>query len=178
MHVSVSFLASFSTFLLLLVHPCAWTLSLGVTAVVQAVVTKIAKRLLAQKRPDGAPFADPGMPSSHASMLFFLAAFVSAHQDSLLLSLSLLATAAVLSVLRVRAGYHTYAQIAAGAALGLAGAAVASSVTDAYVQLDDVIAANETAYRVVATAVTAVAYTQKAILKRIAGTVAGKPRTA
>ena len=46
-------------------------------AVLNALLSKVLKRLLNEARPAGAPLADPGMPSSHAQSLFFFASYLS-----------------------------------------------------------------------------------------------------
>ena len=43
-----------------------------------AVLGKTLKRVLKQKRPDGAPLVDPGMPSSHDMSVFFLSGYLCA----------------------------------------------------------------------------------------------------
>lgn len=82
--------------------------------------TEGLKLAINQRRPDGAPFTDPGMPSSHALVSVFLAVGWAQLARSRSVSAALLAAAAVISVLRVLCGYHTYAQIAVGAVLGAA----------------------------------------------------------
>jgi membrane-associated phospholipid phosphatase len=51
---------------------------LVIGALANAAFGKLAKQWLAQPRPGGALLSDPGMPSSHALSLFFLASFVAA----------------------------------------------------------------------------------------------------
>lgn len=84
----------------------------GIGATVLA--TKL-KRLVNQKRPEGAPFTDPGMPSSHALVSFFVA---NAWRPHLQGSPWTMVAATVVSVLRVLCGYHTVPQIAVGGLLG------------------------------------------------------------
>ena len=45
-------------------------------AVLNALLSKVLKRLLKSPRPSGAPLADPGMPSSHAQSLFYLGTYL------------------------------------------------------------------------------------------------------
>jgi len=97
-------------------------------ALSNAVLGKVLKRILRQKRPTGAPLADPGMPSSHAMSLFFLSSYLCAailawtptwlpaHRAAVMGSLLAFATSS--AAWRVRAGLHTPAQIVAGALLG------------------------------------------------------------
>ena len=56
----------------------ALAVSVIVGALSNAVLGKVLKRILRQKRPDGAPLADPGMPSSHAMSLLFLSCYLCA----------------------------------------------------------------------------------------------------
>ena len=79
-------------------------------AVLNALLSKVLKRLLKSPRPSGAPLADPGMPSSHAQSLFYLATYVSlALLDSPDYSVAVKATASLVIVLGVRALCHTCA---------------------------------------------------------------------
>jgi membrane-associated phospholipid phosphatase len=80
------------------------------------------KRLINQQRPDGAPFIDPGMPSSHALVATFAASAWAVHLQRAGASVALLASAAVVSGLRVVTGCHTWAQVIVGIAVGAAGA--------------------------------------------------------
>ena len=123
-------------------------------ALVNALLGKKLKRWLSQPRPGGAPLPDPGMPSSHALSLFFLATFAATDclqgvwqspspapatveaaastlvWPSTIVAPSLLLGAALLSYLRVRNGLHTAAQVAVGAALGLVNGAAWSAAVD------------------------------------------------
>jgi len=106
---------------------------------------KLLKSALNHARPAGAPRADPGMPSSHANSLAFLAAtaalelarihdalagagaggggaMLDAARGGRLAQLAVLGAGAFLSWLRVCAGFHSPAQVWAGAALGGGGA--------------------------------------------------------
>jgi len=85
-------------------------------------LTEALKKLFDQRRPDGAPIADPGMPSSHALVTFFAAvSWASVVDPSVLggtIRVLLVGAAATVAVLRVVCGYHSVAQIAVGAGLG------------------------------------------------------------
>ncbi|EKX51638.1 hypothetical protein GUITHDRAFT_134529 [Guillardia theta CCMP2712] len=92
-----------------------------------AALGKLLKRLLAEKRPDGAPVSDPGMPSSHAMSLFFLSLYLSAAINvwtdwpmaaRTIVTSSLLIFSTYSAAWRVRAGFHTPAQILVGSVLG------------------------------------------------------------
>jgi hypothetical protein len=75
------------------------------------------KKIFNQGRPEGAPFTDPGMPSSHALVSFFVAMA----WDNALGGVGrpfLIASALTVSTLRVLCGYHTLPQIAVGGTLG------------------------------------------------------------
>eukprot|EP00884_Botryococcus_braunii_P013057 jgi/Botrbrau1/21752/Bobra.43_1s0146.1 len=109
--------------------PIAWSLT---GSIVAAYTCKGLKYILNHSRPDGAPKADPGMPSSHATVLSFHAtalclALVWRPQAGLLrwgaaTGVAMLAT--FLVWLRVELGFHTPAQVGVGVALGSACATV------------------------------------------------------
>jgi dolichyldiphosphatase len=94
---------------------CAWCL-LG--SVLAAALCRRLKHALNEARPPQARKADPGMPSSHANSLAFLAAYVALAGAGLATGVAVPAVAVALSWLRVYLGYHTAAQVAAGWALG------------------------------------------------------------
>ncbi|CAK9052416.1 ABC transporter B family member 23 [Durusdinium trenchii] len=83
-------------------------------------VTKRIKRVVKQQRPEGSPFDDPGMPSSHALVATFMAVAWALQLQSKLASISLLCASALVSVLRVVCGHHTWAQVVVGAVMGSA----------------------------------------------------------
>ena len=89
-------------------------------SIMSVYFTEVLKRIVNQSRPDGAPFADPGMPSSHSLVSFFLAVAWStlAFPSSPVVSGSLLICAGFVALLRVICGYHSWAQIAVGSILG------------------------------------------------------------
>lgn len=89
-----------------------------------AFATKALKVAINQQRPPGAPFTDPGMPSSHALVATFAAAAWALTLRQPAGQALLMLSAAVVSVLRVATGYHTWAQIGVGAGLGAASAAL------------------------------------------------------
>lgn len=89
-----------------------------VGAIAAGVFTSVLKKILNQKRPSGAPFTDPGMPSSHALVSTFLGAAWSTYLHSAMVTLPLVAAAVSISVLRVVCGHHTWAQIGVGGVIG------------------------------------------------------------
>lgn len=98
-------------------------------AIVNALVNKGLKRLIAQARPPGSPLHDPGMPSSHASSLFFFTAYIAlalmqhAAPYGGACAIALIALAGCAARSRVPR-FHTTAQVSVGAVVGsLAGAA-------------------------------------------------------
>lgn len=91
---------------------------------------KLLKRVIKQPRPTTLK-ADPGMPSSHATSLSFLALLGVVHfwvRGGMLWQWVLagggVSMAVVASSWRIRAGYHTMGQVIAGWMLGGADAAV------------------------------------------------------
>lgn len=121
-----------------------------------AVLGKTLKRVLKQKRPDGAPLADPGMPSSHAMSLFFLSCYLCAVtvawtpawppvQRAAAMA-ALLSFAASSAVWRVASGLHTMPQILVGALLGGANGVLWFGFTASHMDLlqglDQVLAAD------------------------------------
>ena len=91
-------------------------------SIVASFGTGTLKRLINQQRPDGAPFTDPGMPSSHALVSAFAAVGWTLHVvrvgRSAVASAALLSSAALVSVLRVACGYHSWAQVIVGGLVG------------------------------------------------------------
>ena len=71
-------------------------------AIISAFTTGTLKELINESRPDGTPFTDPGMPSSHALVSSFAAVGWALHLRSTVASALLLAAALLVSVLRVR----------------------------------------------------------------------------
>ena len=66
--------------------------------------TATLKELINERRPDGAPFTDPGMPSSHALVSTFAAVGWALQVRSAVPSAILLSCAALVSLLRVSSG--------------------------------------------------------------------------
>jgi len=104
-----------------------------VGAIASVYLADILKQIINHDRPAGAPFADPGMPSSHSLVSFFLAAGwtaaslvdVAMVRPNLSSWSTVLGTglawmgAAVVALLRVVCGYHSWDQIGVGALLGI-----------------------------------------------------------
>lgn len=89
-----------------------------VGSLTNAATVKILKYTINLPRPDGSTKRDPGMPSSHAASLFYLARAAS-RPLPLLGSVGLVLGAAIACAWRIRCGYHTFAQVFVGASLGL-----------------------------------------------------------
>ncbi|KAK9808832.1 hypothetical protein WJX72_004608 [[Myrmecia] bisecta] len=100
-------------------------------SVVASINCKVLKRVIKQQRPAYARRPDPGMPSSHANSLAFLATYVAGAAtvggaltlQSQVCALGVLTAALFLTWLRVALGYHTLAQVAVGYVVGAASAA-------------------------------------------------------
>mmetsp|Transcript_51495 Transcript_51495/g.154592 ORF Transcript_51495/g.154592 Transcript_51495/m.154592 type:complete len:276 (-) Transcript_51495:346-1173(-) len=103
-------------------RPWTYTAPYIVVGSIGAVyLTEALKRIINQGRPEGAPFADPGMPSSHSLVSFFAAAAWTSALDFTGAEAAravIVGAAAVVALLRVVCGYHTVAQIVVGAGLG------------------------------------------------------------
>mmetsp|Transcript_13355 Transcript_13355/g.28902 ORF Transcript_13355/g.28902 Transcript_13355/m.28902 type:complete len:270 (+) Transcript_13355:24-833(+) len=86
----------------------------------------VLKKIINQNRPTDSPLLDPGMPSTHSLVSFFLAAgwvaSLAAHDTAIAVAGKAVVVAAAASVawLRVLCRYHTYAQVGVGAVLGSA----------------------------------------------------------
>ncbi len=98
-------------------------------SILTSLAGKLLKRLLAHARPAGARKADPGMPSSHAVSLGYLATYAASalcrsgelSPDAARLwaaAAALQALGLVLTALRVVLGYHTVPQVVVGYAFG------------------------------------------------------------
>ena len=72
-----------------------------VGSIAAAFSTAKLKRIIDQQRPEGAPFTDPGMPSSHALVATFAAASWAVQLQTRMSTLGLMLGAAIVSVLRV-----------------------------------------------------------------------------
>mmetsp|Transcript_26335 Transcript_26335/g.58947 ORF Transcript_26335/g.58947 Transcript_26335/m.58947 type:complete len:198 (-) Transcript_26335:442-1035(-) len=102
-------------------------------SIVNSFACKLLKRLFNQPRPAGAAgqgLPDPGMPSSHAHMLFFLTAYFGLHARSraddsgspfMFAACASLAIAILSCCHRVASGKHSRAQVLVGALTGLLG---------------------------------------------------------
>ena len=124
---NTKWIVSLSAAAVLLYRRDALAVSAIAGALSNAVLGKVLKRILQQKRPDGAPLADPGMPSSHAMSLFFLSCYLcsaivswtptwSPLQGAAAIA-SLLGFAASGAAWRVKSGLHTAAQVVVGGLL-------------------------------------------------------------
>lgn len=92
------------------------------------MLNKILKKIINQRRPDGAQLSGSGMPSAHSQFISFFAAYAIAYTWSRLNSHRYLEQcftivgSALLAVLtcysRVRLGYHTKDQVIVGACVG------------------------------------------------------------
>ena len=125
-------------------------------ALSNAVLGKTLKRVLKQKRPDGAPLADPGMPSSHAMSLFFLSGYLCAVTVAWTPAWQPVQRAAAMAALlsfatssaawRVASGLHTTPQIFVGALLGGVNGVLWFRITASHMEwlqsLDHVLAAD------------------------------------
>ena len=93
-----------------------------VGSILATFLTEALKTLINQSRPADAPFADPGMPSSHALVSFFAAAawidLVGGARPAVCASLA--AAASIVAGLRVFCRYHTKRQVLVGALVGTA----------------------------------------------------------
>lgn len=98
-----------------------------VGSLVAVYFTDFLKKVFNQERPEGSYLADPGMPSSHALVSFFLAVTWSKvfHGTAaggggavFLDGNFLLSLATIISLLRVICGYHSILQIAVGGIIG------------------------------------------------------------
>eukprot|EP00189_Rhodosorus_marinus_P011802 CAMPEP_0184745032 /NCGR_PEP_ID=MMETSP0315-20130426/7770_1 /TAXON_ID=101924 /ORGANISM="Rhodosorus marinus, Strain UTEX LB 2760" /LENGTH=243 /DNA_ID=CAMNT_0027217041 /DNA_START=43 /DNA_END=774 /DNA_ORIENTATION=- len=95
--------------------------ALGIT-----ILVKTLKMIINESRPTGKRTSSSGMPSSHATILCFLSAYLAldiwnAYSFAPFVSIGLLLMTASGSIVRVVIGYHTWAQVAVGAGLGTFG---------------------------------------------------------
>ena len=119
---------------------CAWCV-LG--AIAAAAVCRALKHSINESRPKAARKVDPGMPSSHANSLAYLAAYVALASaaapgpppgaptpdaERVILTVLVPLLAAFLAWLRVALGFHTAAQVAVGGLVGSATAAAWSAL--------------------------------------------------
>jgi membrane-associated phospholipid phosphatase len=103
-------------------------------AIASVYLTDILKRIVNHNRPPGSPLNDPGMPSSHSLVSFFMASAwvitgvwlpacaatttTTTTTTCTWKALLLLTGASTVAWLRVLTGYHSIDQIAVGAVLG------------------------------------------------------------
>mmetsp|Transcript_15948 Transcript_15948/g.65396 ORF Transcript_15948/g.65396 Transcript_15948/m.65396 type:complete len:243 (-) Transcript_15948:4237-4965(-) len=91
-----------------------------------SILVKTLKMIINESRPTDKKKSSSGMPSSHATVLCFLSAYLAldiwnANSLAPFASIGLLLMTAAGSIVRVVVGYHTWAQVAVGAALGSLG---------------------------------------------------------
>lgn len=95
-----------------------------VGSILGAFLTEALKALINQSRPADAPFADPGMPSSHSLVSCFAAAAwivrVGGWRERPAVCAALAGAASIVAGLRVVCRFHTKRQVLVGAALGAA----------------------------------------------------------
>jgi dolichyldiphosphatase len=121
---ATKFVVSFAALCVLLHFRNAAAAAALFGSILTSLAGKLLKRLLAHARPAGARKADPGMPSSHAVSLGYLATyaasalFASSTSRHLLWPAALQALGLALTALRVVLGYHTVPQVVVGYALG------------------------------------------------------------
>ncbi|GKU99203.1 hypothetical protein SLEP1_g12081 [Rubroshorea leprosula] len=95
-------------------------------SVMNSTLSVVLKRVFNQERPDSGLRSDPGMPSSHAQSIFFVALFtvisvmewLGINGILFIAGLLILAFASYLSWLRVSQQLHTMSQVLVGAACG------------------------------------------------------------
>jgi membrane-associated phospholipid phosphatase len=110
----------------LLIRRDAASLNMVLGGGLNAVVCKVLKIVINKSRPPGARYTDPGMPSSHACALGFLATYGACMMVAASLNPTALAAATVAMQLysivclayRVHTHLHTTAQVQVGYALG------------------------------------------------------------
>ena len=121
---ATKFVVSFAAFCVLLHFRNAAAAVALFGSILTSLAGKLLKRLLAHARPAGARKADPGMPSSHAVSLGYLATYAASalfarvSSRHLLWPAALQATGLALTALRVVLGYHTVPQVVVGYAFG------------------------------------------------------------
>mmetsp|Transcript_26535 Transcript_26535/g.68495 ORF Transcript_26535/g.68495 Transcript_26535/m.68495 type:complete len:204 (-) Transcript_26535:116-727(-) len=118
------YVVSFAAFVALVVGNDSSTTICVSGAIANAICNKVLKRLIAQRRPPGSPLHDPGMPSSHATSLLFFCAYLTAvllrstRPYRIVEAATLISLSTAAAMYRVRAGYHTLAQVVVGGLIG------------------------------------------------------------
>jgi dolichyldiphosphatase len=117
-----------ANYVVLLLKCDRFTFLFTLGAIINAMLGKLLKRLIDDRRPLSSKQSDPGMPSSHAVSLFFFAALLSAIEwysaslpPPLALPCILLLWAYVIAVCWTRVyltGDHTIVQVVVGAGMG------------------------------------------------------------
>lgn len=127
---STKFVVSFTAFCVLLYYRNAAASVALFGSILASLAGKLLKRLLAHARPDGARKADPGMPSSHAVSLGYLASYAAACCSGLPERAALQLAGLLLTALRVVLGFHTVPQVVVGYALGGSSALVLHALAE------------------------------------------------
>lgn len=120
--IKVKWIVSSILGVFLLYRQNGYWFSLSTGAVVNAIAVKILKRILNRPRPDMTIKTDPGMPSSHAHMLSYFAAFAALTGAYLPLSVCASLFTIAVSYERVSRGIHSFAQCGVGTVTGSLGA--------------------------------------------------------
>ena len=123
---ATKFVVSFAAFCVLLHFRNAAAAVALFGSILTSLAGKLLKRLLAHARPAGARKADPGMPSSHAVSLGYLATYAAsalyasggAGHPWWPAAVGLQALGLALTALRVVLGYHNVPQVVVGYAFG------------------------------------------------------------
>lgn len=98
-----------------------------------SILSKRLKLVFKEKRPGTSAEAEPGMPSSHAQNLSFLALFFTMELNlPVAVNWTVLLIAVYLCALRVISGHHTVPQVLVGVLIGTILAILFSSIFSAY----------------------------------------------
>ncbi|KDP44588.1 hypothetical protein JCGZ_22170 [Jatropha curcas] len=114
----------FGAYILWMHDPESLWIAMG--SVLNAILSVALKQILNQERPFATSKSDPGMPSSHAQCLFYTVVFsvlsitdnFGVNEFTLTVNALSLALGSYFSWLRVSQQYHTFSQVAVGAAIG------------------------------------------------------------
>lgn len=104
----------------------AETLWAAMGSVVNSVISTTLKHMLNHQRPVSALRSDPGMPSSHAQSIFYVAVYavlslvhsLGSDASTVTVGTLILMFASYLSWLRVSQKFHTFSQVFVGSVLG------------------------------------------------------------